>query len=165
MKKKLLVVFVAAAALLLTAAVVGAIGKSDIAQVKSATVRFHRTENAQAAGWDLRDGLDHCFDNQPVGGMGYHYINTDILDDEVDVLQPEAMVYAPGPNGQNKLGAVEYIVDQASWDAANPGELPEVLEQKFHLHSSLPIYILHAWIWQNNPSGMFEDWNPNVSCP
>ena len=74
MKKKLLVVFVAAAALLLTAAVVGANGKSDIAQVKSATVRFHRTENAQAAGWDLRDGFDHCFDNQPVGGMGYHYI-------------------------------------------------------------------------------------------
>jgi hypothetical protein len=23
---------------------------------------------------------------------------------------------------------------------------------------------LHAWIWQNNPAGMFEDWNPTVSC-
>jgi len=25
-------------------------------------------------------------------------------------------------------------------------------------------YILHAWVWKNNPSGMFEDWNPAVSC-
>ena len=25
-------------------------------------------------------------------------------------------------------------------------------------------YELHAWIWKHNPSGMFEDWNPTVSC-
>ena len=29
----------------------------------------------------------------------------------------------------------------------------------------LGVYILHAWIWKNNPAGMFEDWNPKVSCP
>jgi hypothetical protein len=26
-------------------------------------------------------------------------------------------------------------------------------------------YILHAWIWQTNPSGMFAHWNPEVTCP
>ena len=25
-------------------------------------------------------------------------------------------------------------------------------------------YELHAWIWEHNPRGMFEDWNPRVSC-
>jgi hypothetical protein len=27
-----------------------------------------------------------------------------------------------------------------------------------------PYYSLHAWIWKNNPSGMFKDWNPKVTC-
>jgi len=26
-------------------------------------------------------------------------------------------------------------------------------------------YDLHAWIWEENPTGMFQDFNPNVSCP
>ena len=25
-------------------------------------------------------------------------------------------------------------------------------------------YELHAWLFRSNPSGMFEDWNPRVSC-
>ncbi len=24
--------------------------------------------------------------------------------------------------------------------------------------------LMHAWVWKHNPSGMFADWNPNVSC-
>jgi hypothetical protein len=29
-----------------------------------------------------------------------------------------------------------------------------------------PIHFdLHAWIWKHNPDGLFEDWNPDVSCP
>ena len=27
-----------------------------------------------------------------------------------------------------------------------------------------PFYELHAWLWQHNPSGFFEDWNPRVTC-
>ena len=27
-----------------------------------------------------------------------------------------------------------------------------------------PFYELHAWIWKHNPRGMFDDWNPLVSC-
>ena len=25
-------------------------------------------------------------------------------------------------------------------------------------------YAMHAWIWKNNPLGMNNDWNPNVTC-
>ena len=25
-------------------------------------------------------------------------------------------------------------------------------------------YSLHAWIWLDNPAGMFNMWNPGVSC-
>jgi hypothetical protein len=24
---------------------------------------------------------------------------------------------------------------------------------------------LHAWVWRHNPNGLFDDWNPRVSCP
>ena len=146
-------------------AVVYADGQSDLAQVRAATARFQRSEVAQEAGWDLVPGLDHCFDNPGVGAMGYHYIDAASLDANVDGLRPEAMVYAPGPNGQLQLGAVEYIVPADPWHEAGNIDLPSVLGQEFHLNESLGVYVLHAWIWQNNPSGIFESWNPTVTCP
>ena len=140
-------------------------GRADLAKVRKATAQFHRTEAAQAAGYDLRPKLDHCFNKPGVGAMGYHYINTDILDLTLDPLQPEAMVYAPGPQGQLQLGAVEYIVPAADWDAAGNTDPPSLLGHHLHMNQELGIYVLHIWLWQDNPSGMFEDWNPNVSCP
>jgi len=96
--------------------------------------------------------------------MGYHYINTHLLDTTVEVLHPEAMVYAPDAKGSIQLGAVEYMVPAAAWDAEH-NERPQVLGQDFHFHKKLGMYVLHAWIWKNNPAGIFEDWNPDVSCP
>lgn len=157
----LLVILVAAS---LSAAF--AAGHSSLAAARAATAGFHRPAAAGGAGWDLREGLDHCFDNPGVGAMGYHYINTDLLEDTtVEAEAPEALVYAPQANGKLKLAAVEYIVPAAAWDAAGHNALPALHGQRFHLNEALGVYVLHAWIWQHNPAGMFEDWNPNVSCP
>jgi len=142
-------------------------GQSNIAKVRAATAGFHRTSAAQAAGWDLVLGLDHCFENPGVGAMGFHYINVDLLDTTVELTQPEAMVYEPGKNGKLKLAAVEYIVPAEPWDNAGNEDPPyhAELDRSFHLNEALGVYVLHAWIFKNNPAGMFEDWNPNVSCP
>lgn len=137
---------------------------SGLAAVRAATARFHRTEAAQAAGWDLVEGLDHCFENPGVGAMGFHYINVSLLDTELDEEAPEALVYRPGPNGQLQLAAVEYIVPAEPWDNAGNNQPPTLHGQTFHLNEGLGVYVLHAWIWVNNPAGMFEDWNPNVIC-
>ena len=83
----------------------------------------------------------------------------------MDPLQPEAMVYAPGLQGQLNLGAVEYIVPADKWDAAGHTQPPMVLKHHLHLNKDLGVYVLHAWIWRNNPAGIFKDWNPTVSCP
>ena len=144
--------------------VLSATRQNELAQLRNATVQFHRTSAAHAAGYDLILGLDYCFQNYGVGGMGYHYINTKLLDTAVELLHPEAIVYAPDANGSIQLGAIEYMVPAAAWDAEHT-EPPQVLGQRFHLHEKLGMYVLHAWIWKNNPSGMFEDWNPDVSCP
>jgi hypothetical protein len=164
-RRTLLLIGLIAVLVLMAASMAFASGKDELAAVRAATAQFHRTEAAQAAGWDLVPGLDHCFDNPGVGAMGYHYINLDILDLVVDAAQPEAMVYVPGPQGQLMLGAVEYIVPAEPWDAAGNPEPPALFGQSFHLNESLGVYVLHAWIWKNNPAGMFEDWNPEVACP
>ncbi len=147
-----------------TAVIAASGGKSDLARVKGAVAKYHTTDAAEAGGWVLIDGLDHCFENPGVGGMGVHYINGPAIDTELDPLAPEALVFQHQPNGSLHLGAVEYIVDAAAWDAANDSP-PELLGQHLHLNEALGVYVLHAWIFTKNPAGMFEDWNPNVSCP
>ena len=51
-----------------------------------------------------------------------------------------------------------------------PGRTPTVLGLPLKVVAAgnrygLPeFYQRHVWLWRNNPSGMFEDWNPSVSC-
>jgi hypothetical protein len=166
MKRKYLIMsgVVALLALTLIAATRSFITRSDVAKIRAATAQFHRPEAARAAGYDLVPGLDNCFDNPGVGGMGFHYIDTEALDTSLELTHPEAMVYAPGPNGL-QLDAVEYIVPQDKWDATGNPNPPELNGKSLHLNSSLHVYVLHVWVWKNNPSGILEDWNPDVSCP
>ncbi len=156
---------VVALVLLLVAlpAVALAQGQSDVAEVRAMAAQFHRTEVAQAAGWDYVPGLDHCFYMEGEGAMGYHLINVGLLDAVVDALQPEAFVYAPGPKGQLRLGAVEYVVPLAVWGADQ--EPPTLFGQEFQVNEALQIWALHVWLFKNNPDGMFASWNPLVSCP
>jgi hypothetical protein len=91
------------------------------------------------------------------------FVNFGLLDLELDSPQPEILVYAPSPSGGLRLGAVERAVPIEPWDALYDHP-PMVLGQHLHQAPHLGLYILHAWVWQNNPAGMFEDWNPNVFC-
>ena len=137
--------------------------QDQLAQLRNATAKYHKIPIAQAAGYNLVPGLDFCFDNPGVGGMGYHLINVSLLDTVVDPLKPEALVYAPRPNGKLQLVAVEYVVPITAWDAAN-SQPPTLYGQTFERNETLGVYSLHAWIWKPNPLGMFNDWNPKVSC-
>lgn len=136
---------------------------SELSQVRNATAMYHNLQFAMAAGYGLVPGLDYCFADPGVGGMGYHYINTGMLDTTVDALHPEALVYAPTNNGGYRLVAVEYIVPAADWNVLY-SQPPVLFGQTFELNDALGVYTLHAWIWQNNSLGMFSDWNPNISC-
>jgi hypothetical protein len=113
-----------------------------------------------------------CIDDR-LGGMGVHYVNFGLVFDpvvpSVDAATPEALVYEPERNGRLRLVAVEYIVFQAAWDATHSSP-PSLFGEDFELLSGPnrygpdAFYELHAWIWKQNPRGMFEDWNPRVSC-
>jgi hypothetical protein len=136
-----------------------------------ATARFHDLDQAKAAGWTVlvKDKNNiACIDNQPVGGMGVHWANPSILfDGDVNPDQPEALVFAPNAAGQLKLAALEYIVFASAWKGANP---PELFGQQFALtpdgnRFGIPAFwSLHVWIWQPNPAGLMQPWNPRVHC-
>lgn len=139
-------------------------GRVGLWKVQKITAKYHRLSKAFDDGFVAfsLEGTDvpTCFDS-PDGGMGVHYVRN--IDSVVDAKDPEALVYEVGRHGRLKLVAVEYIVPEEFVDPADP---PMLFGQMFHHHSFLPVYILHAWIWKWNPSGMFADFNPRVrACP
>jgi hypothetical protein len=139
---------------------------SQLASLRGATARFHRVEAALAEGYVPFGG---CFSSPTgEGAMGYHYVHNALVEDPaIDPLRPELLVYEAGPGGQMRLVAVEWITFVAAWHQAGHIERPSLFGQEFHVNPTLldePFYLLHAWIWKHNPSGMFKDWNPTVRC-
>ena len=144
----------------------------DLAAARQATARYNALHQATAADYvEFRDAQGIACIAQPgEGTMGVHYVNGSLVTDgTVDATMPEALVYEPRDNGKLQLVALEYIVFQSAWDAAHASP-PSLFGHEFHLLTSPnryglpPFYELHAWLWKPNPSGMFYEWNPNVSC-
>lgn len=82
----------------------------------------------------------------------------------MDTTKPEALVYELDAEGEvTGLVAHEYIVPVDAW---NKKASPRLFGVAFHRHPSLPLYVLHAWLWKGNARGDFDDWNPAVRlCP
>jgi hypothetical protein len=149
--------------------------QDELAQVRRVTARFHRVEAAIEAGYELGwvNGsgvriLTGCVSHPTAGAMGYHYFNAELMaDNAVDALEPEALVYAPAADGGLKLVAVEWVVRGPDSNPPGVSEPPSVLGMEMHILVPPPgpaFYLMHAWVWANNPAGMFADWNPEVSC-
>jgi hypothetical protein len=130
-----------------------------LAAARAATAEFNRFEAADSAGYDFLF-MNMCMDDPNLGAMGFHYVNTALLDAELDVTQPEAVMYEAGPNGEMRLVGLEYVIPKAAWTSQNP---PVLLGRELALNQ-YDLWALHVWIWKDNPSGMFASYNPNVSC-
>ena len=149
-------------------------GQDELAVVRQVTAQFHDIDTAKAAGYELGyvNGAGNriitgCIAHPTAGVMGYHYFNKQLIDDlVVDAEKPEGLVYTSGPEGQLKLVAVEYVVPGAGSNPPGVSTPPTVLGRPMHiLVPAVGFYIQHFWVWSHNPSGMFVDWNPNLSCP
>ncbi|MCI0552630.1 MAG: hypothetical protein L0287_16895 [Anaerolineae bacterium] len=176
--KKLLVSL--AAAMLLVVVLVSiayaATGISDpvvlqqLAQVRRATAKYHDVNAALADGFVP---TPHCIAEPGLGVMGIHYINPPrLMDSEVNILEPEILLYVESGNGL-KLVGVEYWFSIGAPDTPVPNPAPpapvifgRLLDGPMPAHEpgQPPHYDLHAWVWQANPSGIFAPFNSNVSC-
>ena len=136
----------------------------DQAAAMLAAAGFQDVATAEAAGYASSLDTLGCFQDPQRGGMGVHYINQALLDAQVDIRQPEALVYELDAQGRlTGLVAHEYIVPIEAWKQSEP---PSLFGVPFHQHPTLPLWVLHAWLWKDNPTGVFEDWNPAVRlCP
>jgi hypothetical protein len=158
MKKRRIALLIGVAAITAAAVAIPALaGRSDLSQVRTATARYHSVTQAEKAGYE--SFLD-CFDSA-AGGMGQHYVDLSMIDDGVaDPQRPEALVYEDDGTNLTLVG-VEWVEAGAASDKA-----PALFGQEFHYNSNLGVWALHAWIWKDNPDGMFADFNPEVApCP
>ena len=115
----------------------------EIHKVKAVTAKYHDVNQA------LKDGYVKASPYVPQ--MGYHYVKGSLVDEVVDPLAPEALLYIPTKHGL-KLVGVEYLSTENQSLFGVNFDPP---------HDGLP-YTLHAWIWTPNPDGMFTAFNPKI---
>ena len=159
----------------------------SLAALRQFTAGFHDLTAATSVGYGLlvappATATDGCISDPSAGGMGYHYTRGNNLgDDAIDLLDPEFLVYAPtdGPavDGvvKRRLAAVEYFLPFTTrWPAPGaPGFTKVPSLHDFPSTSDLPDvpftpttrfggWMFHIWLWENNPAGMFANFNGSV---
>ena len=130
----------------------------DLAAARRATARFQQFDVGVAAGWNT--DITNCRLHPTDGGMGHHFVNFGVADDQLNVEEPEVLLYEPQANGRMKLVAADYVlIVPQDTDPA-----PRFMEQEMYWNPEFQVWQIHAWIWQHNPSGVFANWNPTVTC-
>jgi hypothetical protein len=135
----------------------------DLANLRSAVAAFADVEQAAAAGYGP---ASDCMASER-GAQGIHYANEDLFEPSVALETPQLLMYEPLADGSLRFIGVEYLVFQQAWHDAGHEERPTLLGQTFRLNETLldePFYLLHVWVGQFNPGGVFADWNPLVDC-
>jgi hypothetical protein len=102
-------------------------------------------------------------------GMGVHFLNVAHIGPMPDPFRPPLLVYEPQQDGGLRLVAAEWFVPLATGIT----ERPTLFGQPFNgpmagheplMPAALHHYDLHAWLFKENPAGLFAAVNPNVGC-
>lgn len=128
----------------------------DLDALRRATSSYTSFAAAQAAGYSER--LTDCMADS-TGGMGYHYGKTAFIDGNARLLEPEILMYEPQADGSLRFVGIEFVVPLSASATA-----PSLFGLEFHRNEAFQLWVLHVWLYKDNPSGMFADWNPTVSC-
>lgn len=169
-------------------------GEPTLAEVRALTERFQDVNVALAEGYirdpgDMCDTADMMGQPASLGAMGIHFFRPDLLGItappnprvdgngiHTDFRNPSILIYEPQQDGSLALVAVENLVFQKSWAATGAKGPPS-----FHgvawdtmqddpataideAHMFEPHYDRHVWIYRDNPSGVFAQFNPDVTC-
>lgn len=131
-----------------------------IQEVRTVTESYQDVENANTAGWN--NVISPCVEHPTEGGMGYHHGRMEFFDGRINHLEPQVLLYEPLENGGLEFIGVEYIIPFAV--LPEDAQAPVLFGQMYHQNHELEIWALHVWTEKENPVGLFNDWNPNVSC-
>lgn len=137
--------------------------RSEIAQVRRATARYHNISNAYADGYTE---VDPPF---VLAGVGCHLWDLAALFGdlgEIDLNHPELLIYSDcskSAGGQAELRAVEYarpcdgLCDESNLPEGFSGD-----EDAWEVFGGNVLWTLHVWIWRHNPAGIFVKINPDI---
>jgi hypothetical protein len=133
---------------------------SMVEDVRAVTSDYSDIHAAMDAGWET--ALSPCVEHPELGGMGYHYGRMEFMDGRTTHTEPQVLLYEPLENGGFGFVGVEYIVPfEIHPETAAP---PKLFDQPYHQNHEQGFWALHVWTEKENPSGMFSDFNPEVSC-
>ena len=149
--------------------------------LKEATEKYQDIAEAEA------DGFGQV--GQQVPNMGAHFMNIQRMQDgSFDPARPEILMYSRDENGQWRLRGTAFILLTQQFGDDHPPGFAGALDN-WHVHYSIcgggpevtarsstreecesqggiwaPSFgwMIHAWVWDNNPMGVFSMWNPNI---
>jgi len=127
----------------------------ELQQVRAATAKYQN--------------IDHAFGDSYVDiglvmpNMGYHFLKAELVSPVFDMKKPAILVYNKKNNGKFELVAVEYAVpiDPQSTNTPPEGFTGNDDEWDFNTLDT-GWWTLHAWVWKDNPDGVFKPMNPLV---
>ena len=134
---------------------------TDLARLRAATQPYHSLDSAVAVGYPRE--VKDCLVHEHHGAMGFHHVNRSYLDTKRDIARPQNLLYERMPDGKYRLNGVEFIIPYRLWPRDSVA--PIMMTQQMHQEDNLRIWYLHVWAWQNNPDGVFANFNAGVSCP
>ncbi|RYZ31797.1 MAG: hypothetical protein EOP49_38440 [Sphingobacteriales bacterium] len=125
----------------------------ELQQAKTATQKYRSLNAAIADGYvDI---------NVTTQNMGFHYMKPAYADTVFDPQKPEILVYNKQHNGDTMLVAVEYAVPIPLMPAKAPAGFAGGADV-WTYSTEFNLWLLHAWVWEYNPLGVFIPTNPNV---
>ena len=123
----------------------------ELDRARLATVRYAELSAAIAD--------EYADINVVMPNMGRHYMKQSLVDERFEVDKPEILVYAT-EGGKTQLVAVEYAVPLDRSAAAPSGFTGA--DDVWDRNTGFQLWLLHAWVHRNNPSGVFNSTNPQV---
>jgi len=130
----------------------------ELARVRAATARYHNIGRAEANGYVNINIFE--------SGEGFHWEKGSLVDEVIDLEQPEDLIFAAVPNESGlKLVAVEYLVPfecDGPVPAPPDGFTGDADEWEAENEDGFCFWKLTVWVWMHNPNGIFASSNPNV---
>ena len=163
-------------------------------EVRQLTSKYRDVKIALADGYirdpaNMCETADMMGRPKELGAMGIHYFRPDLLGitappnprvsgngTHTDFRKPAILIYEPQADGSLELVAVENLVFDKAWQAAGKGDFPSFHGAPYNAmaddastatdeaHMFEPHHDLHVWLYRENPSGMFAQFNPRVNC-
>ena len=134
----------------------------ELDNLRDATAALQDFDAARAAGYSV-EVVDPVSGSSYFPGMGVHYLNPDLVDDRFEVERPEILLFVENDQGEMELVAVEYVTPIA--DLAAPPAAPSGFTgntDAWTVNTTFSLWTLHAWVWMDNPDGVFASHHPGL---